>query len=142
MKYRIFDKINNCYVNNDYVVSGDGNIYNLTEKKFVSNDNYIIEMFSETYDKDGKEIWDGDIIRSSKDKGMLLYDDISPVEFYKGSFNIVALYDLTPIELSYYDTVWQNNRLKGNPQTSLWLADLEVIGNIHENKELLKHDNW
>lgn len=137
MKYRIYNNATQSY-EDDYLLSPSGDIYKNGKKV----DDCIIELFTGVFDQDGKEIWEGDIIKSYDDEGMLLYDDISPVEFYKGSFHIVALYDLTPIELSNYSTIWIKNGYKGNPQTSLWLKDLEVIGNIHENKELLKHDNW
>lgn len=42
------------------------------------------------------------------------------------------------LPLSGFKTVWLNNGCKGNTETSLWIDDFEIIGNIYENSNLLK----
>lgn len=107
-------------------------VWNYTEEKFIINEDVkttiemveffrystsaIMQQFTGLYDKHNKEIYEGDIVK---------FDDGEIVEivFFCGAFmpklkkgNCVKIdYDANPI--------WQ---------------DGEVVGNIHENSELLK----
>lgn len=76
----------------------------------------IVEQYTGLKDKNGKEIYEGDIVRYVDDwdeNGEIVYDD--------GGFEVHW-----PIELE---------RLEGD------IADMmEIIGNIHENPELLGGD--
>lgn len=79
--------------------------------------NWKLMQFTGLRDKNGKEIYDGDILnhpdRFSEDTLVIewVYDRWSIVEYYKGEVNHMADY-------KFYDC--------------------EIIGNIHENPELLK----
>ena len=95
-------------------------------------------------DKNGKKIFEGDIVKYSDEE--CYYPEeytefIGEIVFEKGAFGIGCLKDL-PIDLDY----WCNN----DNFVSLWeiywnlnccdheLPMLEVIGNIHDNPELLE----
>lgn len=74
---------------------------------------YELEEFTGLLDKNGKEIYEGDIIRWTDD-----YDENGYIDFGDGCFLVN----------------WSINseRINGD-----MVDDLEVIGNIHENPELL-----
>jgi len=73
------------------------------------------DLFTGLHDKNGKEIYEGDIVAYNKDYGG---DKTFEVEYKKGGFTI------------------QNALIGVCKQESL-----EVIGNIYENPELLEGDN-
>jgi len=80
-------------------------------------DHWVCEQFTGLYDKNGKEIYEGDIIKSPSNK--------HPLEIirHKNGMYIPREY-----------------RKNGNVEICLYqIVDygVEVIGNIHENKELL-----
>lgn len=88
---------------------------------FFEDDDYVLEQFTRLHDKNGKEIYEGDIIRIEE------YSDVLPVHnaaviFEDGAFKVKGKYIHSSI-IHY---------MEGNS-----LPRFEVIGNIHENPELL-----
>lgn len=81
--------------------------------KDFSFDDIKLMQFTGLYDKHGKEIYEGDVVRLRSDK------KIAKVVFEKGKF-------LTKIGKSNYSL--------GNWETHA----IEIIGNIHDNPELLE----
>lgn len=79
-------------------------------------ENETAGQFTGLYDKNGKEIYEGDIYRYTHP------DSINEVSYCTGGG--FAGFDLTP-------AIHSENRL----------LDVEVIGNIHDNPELLKGGN-
>lgn len=82
-------------------------------------DGKVIMQFTGLHDRVGKEIFEGDILRS--EECLYEYGDKTVVFFYKGSFCGSFDYDVTPFNLSDVD-----------------MNEFEVVGNIFENQELLK----
>lgn len=107
----------------------DGEIF-----KFMIEYGHPVMQFTGLHDKDGKEIYEGDIIRltyikcegggwksNSKEQGVVYFDSTWGVKF-----------DCKDRTQRTADTHWKVKSGRFNDAT-----DVEVIGNIHENPELL-----
>lgn len=84
---------------------------------------YTLMQSTGLHDKNGKEIFDGDIVKALS-------------EGYCGTFQVVWRNEGTPMYILY--PAWQNEQfwdLKGVNGVD---DGIEVIGNIHEHPELLK----
>ena len=79
-------------------------------------------------DKNGTRIFEGDIV-----KGKSEY-------FGNGSLNqkAVVLYDRGQFLLSFGETLEECKQLNDFEVVGVWNGDVEVIGNVHDNPELLK----
>lgn len=121
-KYRAYDSGSLCRMYQpDEVMVGDGNIWIVDEDDvagewIVNNDLHLMQSTG-LHDKNGKEIFEGDIVKMAKD----VYSDPT-----------------------YYEIVRHRGgayRLESNQHgCELWLryTNCEVIGNIYENPELLE----
>ena len=96
--------------------------YNCGNNEYFVNENaFSIELFTGLYDKNGKKVYEGDILRSGE-----TFDDdeieafIDYVKFENGSFHIISCFDGEEAMLHDCD-----------------LSDMVIIGNIHENENLL-----
>lgn len=128
IKFRAWDEKRKHYLGNwEYVIDPDDRGvleqvgYDPEYEKFRLNHGAILEQFTGLYDKNGKEIYEGDIVKlhviilSPDDKvGFIEY---SPKYGYCINFG------------------------KSIARQEYWAANdnhtVEVIGNVHENKELL-----
>lgn len=105
IKFRAWEISKNKYIN-DYTCHSLFEYFG-----FWSNNGFVYEQYTGLKDKNGREIYEGDICRYSIDDGIS-----APIEFNNGAFWFGAL--MLGIEVLDEDGI-------------------EIIGNIHENKELL-----
>ena len=136
MKYRIWDKKEKMYVQDydDFFVNPDGEIYivDLYEgiNRFCKPDRYVIEQYTGLKDKNGKEIYKGDIVYFSVfDYNGLDTQYLGIVKFANGKWEI-----WNNEKDEYYDCDGAFDLYWVKEQDD----ELEIIGNIHENAELLE----
>ncbi len=125
IKFRIFNKKIKSYID---IHSSAIMIDELNDL----NDNLIVEQFTGLHDKNGKEIYTGDILQLKKLDGSVLLYKIFCV---KGGFAFNTHQDdfyKTQIEIYFYEST-------SDMQNSSFISTLEIIGNIFENPELLEN---
>ncbi|SUX41079.1 YopX family protein [Campylobacter upsaliensis] len=141
--FRIWDKTKEAFLkqeptliklDNERVIAGRiSRFYANTADMFIGNDNDLeIELWSGFYDDKGTKIYEGDIVKYRSNTTLLV------AVFERNTFYIVD----TSIEKDLQ--VDCGTRLQGiyenrsNGYKDNKLGCLEVLGNIHENAELLK----
>lgn len=138
LKFRAWDNLEKDYLNEeDIAIDNLGNIFIF--ERYDNNDSdlwytrilpdldnkrHVIEQYTGLKDKNGTEIYEGDIIRAPEYIGRIFYDEeyaYFKLKTSRSDHCFIALMQQLEIEMD----------------------DLEVVGNIHENPELLeeKHED-
>ena len=99
----------------------------------VAMSGIVFEQFTGLKDKNGKEIYEGDILNDKSDD-----EWIGVVEFEEGRFGI-ATYGIKgqTMEYGFDENAGGFGKVEFEGMDYYNIDELEVIGNIHENKELL-----
>ena len=125
LKFRAWNKENECWLNFGYV-----SIYRKedgepdTILKFDFSNNYIVEHCTGLKDKNGKEIYEGDIVEEDIDFNSKMTDGTFRYKVYWNEDELC--WSLEPIgPESIHNDLWKLN------------SSCRVVGNIHENPELL-----
>ena len=133
LKFRVWSKVRNDWVHNMMLLACiDGLpfahfVETDSDKKFVkhhiynaSNLDVVIQQYTGLKDKNGTDIYEGDIVKATSDQ-FVNENFIGKVIFDEGCF-------LTWINKNDIRGIWGED-------------DIEVIGNIFENKDLLEEEN-
>ena len=116
LKFRAWDKLEKRFIYPDkgyqghYVLTLNGQFQNLQNGS--GGDEYVVQQFTGEYDKNKKEIYEGDIIRSYSE------------EFINESFEAEVVF----LDASFHSKVNEKD------YRGIWSGDdIEVVGNIFEN---------
>lgn len=131
IKFRVWDIENEEYRNgNDALLRCDGSAISRYALGSLDTDmpvNVIIEQYTGRKDKNGKEIYEGDIVEEDIDFNSKMTDGTFKYKVYWDEDELC--WSLVPIGSgSIHNDLWELN------------ASRRVIGNIHENPELLGGD--
>lgn len=123
LKFRVWDKERECYLDETELagITPDGKYILYIEDEEISrleiNGNYIVEQYTGLKDKNGKEIYEGDIVTLNGEWEAIEHGGCSIVTFENGCFRVGDGYE---------------------NEAGSYLSDWRVIGNIHENADLLE----
>lgn len=121
IKFRAWDTQNECFLESfGFVRYPDGTLgVNDSTPPFNKYGLVVLMQYTGLKDKNGVEIYEGDIVQSKSVDGPLLWQVVW------GELDVLTGFDYVPIGHSFSSV---HNRLDEN---------CEVIGNIYENPELL-----
>lgn len=95
----------------------------------LSTTDIIVEQYTGEKDKNGKEIYEGDIVKTeSPNEGMNF--EAGAIDYHQAMFLVCNAPKFSDPELTHSETLGYYCD-----------TELEVIGNIHENPELLEKNN-
>ena len=123
IKFKAKCKDNGDWVYGSYIPNYNNNDWIVQDGDFFAVDSDTVGQFTGFYDKNGKEIYEGDIIGCHN-------PDIVHLIFYNESQGRFMAALNGDIENDFFGVCGLDD--------SRWNASKEVIGNIHDNPELLK----
>ena len=131
IKFRVWDEPNQCWSDYCHYIGEDGTMYH-DINAIDEPDQYIVEQYTGLKDKNGKEIYEGDIVKQF----------VCGVKMFKGKpcgrhtiWQVRWNEDECCFELYYLSGSLFGDSMMANGE------EYEVVGNIHENPELFKEDS-
>lgn len=124
IKFRFWDSFNACWTYSDKVADGLSGFFNLYSATLHGDNNPILMQYTGLNDKNGKEIYEGDIVNNGKEK---IWN--REVKYYKYGFWFIQINGAAKYPITFEGMAEKNINHQSN-----W----EVIGNKHDNPELWK----
>lgn len=101
-------------------------------------DELVVEQYTNVKDRNGKKIYEGDLIKLEYDANFIKVDGAREFIGEGLAGRIKRFEEIRKVE---YQGMGWNNFTKANKLGSRGNETIEVIGNIHENPELLNETN-
>jgi len=122
-KSRVWDKNENRFrYGNEFTVNGNGDIFCNDYSGMCQNERFIFQHYTGLKDRNQKEIYEGDILKHPQ--------ATEPEE--NGFIVVWNNFGWVCVNVNYRFDPYYNATFDG------YFSQTEVIGNIHENPELLK----
>lgn len=121
IEFRVWDEVDKLFID-----KGKGLTFIDLAEFDCGDEEFIFQQFTGLKDKKGKKIFEGDVLKSN------INGSHFPVE-YKEVF-----YSDGKFQYKYKSSRWSNTFVKDLCESTINQLQLEVVGNIFENPELLK----
>jgi uncharacterized phage protein (TIGR01671 family) len=126
IRFRAWDKNLKRMVDWESLINNlmDGRFEGITGYDPLNNDPLLIPMqFTGLYDRQGKEIWEGDVVRYTEHPGYIMKSFVSPI-----------LWNVDKACFCYHDGDFERPFSEADELRTDVLDHMEVIGNIYEKK--------
>ena len=133
LKFRVWNEHLKKYCSPNLMIQKDGLLFLENEDNL-----YEIEQYIDLKDKNGKEICEGDIVRLYEHDwwdGKIVKHHKNPK--IEGNFVVYYNDDLASFEMENTQP-YEDDGIRGVESFGFASQEYEVIGNIHDNPELLK----
>lgn len=131
IKFRGYNEINKKMLNwNELLDTNLKNIFTMQKK----DTGIILMQYTGLHDKNGKEIYEGDIVKAYFKKGAWKYNDKNYFGYKSGKVQYCVDGFILYIE-NYKEKIYPLSSFGNNNGN---INELEVIGNIYDNPDLLE----
>lgn len=121
IKFRVWDEVGKEFLRNCYIYCNGSVVY---KNMYLPSDEIVFEQWTNAQDSNGKDIYEGDIVEL---KGAVFLDwDVQYAEIVWTNF------------CSFDAKIVSKNRHNGGCFSLCKGIEMKVVGNIHENPELIK----
>ena len=127
IKFRAWDNRYKEYIKN-VMVDWCGKVYFDDGVATQDDLDISVEQFTGLKDVNGKDIYDGDIVSVFNEDG----------NYYNDVIEWCIKYNYPAFELKYHSHLYESNAL--SEIMNAGVENIKVIGNVHENPELLEAD--